>query len=438
MKSLNEKLELLVNHLKALDKTFSKKSNYSNVEDHKWFKSNYDRFESLAKDTSIKHANIKVSQDTSSKQVNVSFSDEIYHQDDRQMKLADIIEYLFFSRGVYFIFQSNHFKRDRIKLFLELILRYVNLLMVFENITVDSKLRGVYLDNLESITNDEIGYKELREWSKSVGLPSLPKDTPNEYFDSILPKTAGGLWHEMLVFAFILKYDIGYIFPLLLAQKPISLTHKLSPPDLVILHNKTYRFYGIEIGNLKERQTGGFSAPSGIPIIPIDTLNARISDRCPSCKKWIGICEKVIIDFCNTDEDMPEPINEIRCLVDCSQYTLEEKITGICPVMKFRSASESNINGTKFSFCDGKHHHYKCCLTTDPNILKSIREHNSFDDLTKLNELLYKTKSEEDETWISENYSKLKKKFNFIKSHSVFYSELTSLIKINKTIAENK
>ena len=135
---------------------------------------------------------------------------------------------------------------------------------------------------------------------------------------------------------------------------------------------------------------------------------------------------------------MPEPINEIRCLVDCSQFTLEEKITGKCPVMKFKSATESNINGTKFSFCDGKHHHYICCLTTDSKIIQSIRKHNSFDDLKKLNELLHKTNSEEDENWREENYQKLKRNFNFIKSHSVFYSELTSLIKINKTIAENK
>jgi len=214
MKSLNEKLELLVKHLKALDKTFSKESNYSNAEDHNWFKINYNRFESLAKDTSVKFANIKASPETLSKKVDLSFSDEIYHQDDRQMKLADIIEYLFFSRGIYFIFQSNHFKSDRIKLFLELILRYVNLLMVFENITVDSKLRGAYLKNLENIAKEDIGFQELKEWSSSVGLPTQEKNAPDDYFDSILPKTAGGLWHEMLVFTFILKYDIGYIFPL--------------------------------------------------------------------------------------------------------------------------------------------------------------------------------------------------------------------------------
>lgn len=436
MKSLNEKLELIVKHLKALDKTFSKKSNYSNSFDHKWFKSNYDRFEYLAKDSTIKYANLKSSSSGKSKKVELSFSDEIYHQDNRQMKLADIIEYLFFSRGIYYIFQSNQFKADRVSTFLELILRYVNLLMVFENITVDSKLRKAYLINLEKIAKNDFGYQELKKWTDPVGLPSQKTNSPNEYFDTLLPKTAGGLWHEMLVFAFILKYDIGYIFPLLLTQKPISLKHKLSPPDLIVLHNKTFRYYGIEIGNLKERQSGGFMAPSGIPIIPIDTLNARVSDRCPSCSKWIGICEKTITDFCNTEKDIIEPLNEIRCLVDCTKYTLKEKIRGDCPAMKFKT--ESKINDVKYVFSDGKHHHYKCCIEKDNRIIDSIKSHKKYDDLEKLNLLISKNNlTEEESSWTNENYPKLKRTFNFLKTHSIFYAELTSLININNTISNN-
>ena len=89
------------------------------------------------------------------------------------------------------------------------------------------------------------------------------------------------------------------------------------------MHSKTYRFYGIEIGGLKERQSGGFMAPSGIPIIPIDTLNARTSDRCPTCSRWIGICPKVVRDFSNTniDETGRKLTNEIRCLTECDIYT---------------------------------------------------------------------------------------------------------------------
>jgi hypothetical protein len=441
MKSLNAKLELLTKHLKALDKTFLIRSNYSDPDDYSNYKLNHKEFENLAQDTTSKYSNIKISSgQKDSSRVNLSFSDEIYHQDSRQMKLADIIEYLFFSRGIYFIFQSNSFRPERVTIYLKLILRYVNLLMIFENVTVDKKLRNALLENLEGIIKKDIGYKELKKWKDPVGLPkSHPRQkpgSPNEFFDSILPKTAGGLWHEMLVFAFILKYDIGYIFPLLLTQKPISLENKLSPPDLIVLHNSTFRYYGIEIGNLKERQSGGFMAPSGIPVIPLDTLNARISDRCPSCSKWIGICEKVIEDFSNTSNVSNPPPNEIRCLTDCNKFSLKEKLEGKCSNIKFKY--ESKIDGVKYDFADGKHHHYKCCIKKDSKIISSIKNHKKFNDLVKLNTLILKNEITEDEAnWKSLNYPKIKKAFNFLKTHSVYYSELISLIEINNTISNN-
>jgi len=441
MESLNKKLEQLTKHLKTLDKTFLIRKNYSDPDDYKNYKLNHDKFEELATDTSNKYSNIKVSSsDKNSSKVKLSFSDEIYHQNDRQMKLADIIEYLFFSRGIYFIFQSNSFTSERVSIYLKLILRYVNLLMIFENVTVNEKLRSALLNNLKGIIKNDIGFQELEKWIGPVGLPKKhPKQklgSPNEIFDTILPKTAGGLWHEMLVFAFILKYDIGYIFPLLLTQKPISLENKLSPPDLIVLHKTTYRYYGVEIGNLKERQSGGFMAPSGIPVIPLDTLNARISDRCPSCNKWIGICEKVIEEFSNTLDSRNDPINEIRCLVDCTKFSLKDKLEGKCPNMKFKY--ESKINDIKYVFADGKHHHYKCCIKTDKTIVDSIKKHKSFDDLEKLNILMLKDDlTEDDFNWKKENYPKIKKAFNFLKTHSVYYSELTSLIKMNKTISKD-
>jgi hypothetical protein len=360
MRSLLKKLDIATQHLTILDKTFEDKCNYENEIDFAIYDENFKKFEHLAADETIKKATIKI-RNGLSKSVNVSFADEIYHQADRQMKIADLIEYLFFSRGIYFIFQGNSFKQERIGIFIELILRYANLLMIYESLTVDKKLRDAYLSNLDILLNQEYGFEDLRKWEGNVGLPSQKKEAPNDYFDSLLPKTAGGLWHEMLVFAFILKYDIGYIFTLLLNQKPISLTGKLSPPDLIILHKKTYHYYGIEIGNLKERQSGGFMSPSGIPIIPIDTLNARISDRCPICLRWIPICPKVINDFSSTpDKNLlaDDPCNEIRCLIHCTHYTLDEKINGKCPYMKF--SYKNKINGHSFSFADGKHPFEPC------------------------------------------------------------------------------
>lgn len=415
------KLEKIKQHLEKLHLTFMEKNNYTDKHDYMLYKYNYCKFDKLTKKV-LKYKKIN------SNIINLNFSDEIYHQVDRQMKLADIIEYIFFSRGIYIIFQNNTFKQERIKDYLELILRFVNLLMQYEVLTVDSKLRKKLLESLKEIIKDDIGFNKLKEWEEEVGLPSQDKNAPSEYFDSLLPKTAGGLWHEMLVFAFILKYDIGYIFPLLLIQKPISLTNKLSPPDLIILHKNTYRYYGIEIGNLKERQSGGFMAPSGIPVIPIDTLNARISDRCPICKKWIGICDKVIEDFCNLGNLKVQ--NEIRCLVDCNKYSLDDKINGKCPYMKFKY--NGKIRGKNFSFADNKHHHYRCCINKGEDIINTIKSMEYYDDLKKINELLQKNNLTEDETeFINENYEKLKRKFNFLKTHSVYYSELIKLKEMN-------
>lgn len=433
MQSLNLKLKELAEHLEKLNETFLKKDNYSEEADYNWYKQNHDEFEDLATKTDIKELKYATIEN---KKVGLSFADEIYHQYDRQMKLADIIEFLFFSRGIYFIFQTNQFKEERVSIFLKLILRYVNLLMSFENTTVDKKLRGALLNNLKDNIGKEAGFKEIENWKTAVGVPkSHPeynKDAPDDYFDSLLPKTAGGLWHEMLVFAFILKYNIGYIFPLLLHQKPISLDGKLSPPDLVILHKKTYRYYGIEIGSLKERQSGGFMSPSGIPVIPIDTLNSR-TDRCPSCGKWIGICEKVIEEFSGATEHL-ESDGEIRCLVECNKFTLDEKLNGKCPVMKFRYSTK--IAEHKFGFADNKHYHYNCCMNSDERLISAIKKHKDYEDLQKLDELLRKNDCSEEEVQFKETkFSHLKSKFNFLKTHSIFYKELETLRMMNNQIS---
>lgn len=435
MKSLFEKVELLSEHLILLDKTFKDKSNYSSPVDYLIYSENERILKKIASHEKLKTANLKTKEGDKSEISPFSFADEIYSESDRQMKLADIIEYVLFSRGVYYLFQSDKFKKDRVSTFLEINLRIVNLLMIYESLTVDKKLRDAFLTNLKTIIGDEKGLEETLQWQGAVGLSSgnakYDKDAPNNYFDTLLPKTAGGLWHEILVYCFILKYNIGYIFPLLLTQKPISLVHKLSPPDLIILHNKTYRYYGIEIGNLKERQSGGFMAPSGIPIIPIDTTNARISDRCPSCSKWIGICPKVISDFSNSNIDIPDTklTNEIRCLTECEKYTLDEKINGVCKYMKFKYKNAK----WKFPFANGNHHHYHCCITINPTVKYKIKSVKHWDELKRLDVLIFqKALTDEELIEKKELQKKLKSKYSFIKTHSIFYSELSMLFKMSR------
>jgi len=428
MEPLLHKLHEATQHLVILDKTFKNKRNYESEIDFIIYEENSKRFEELANDDTIKKATLTIRKGLT-KKVKVSFADEIYHQAERQMKISDLIEYLFLSRGIYFLFQGNSFKQDRVSILIELILRYVNLLMMYESLTVDKKLRGACLSNLDTILKQEYGYKELKSWKENVGLPKQKKRAPSEYFDSLLPKTAGGLWHEMLVFAFILRYDIGHIFSLLLNQKPISLTGKLSPPDLIILHKKTCRYYGIEIGNLKERQSGGFMSPSGIPVIPIDTQNSRISDRCPICSRWINICPKVIKDFSATPtsgDKAEDPCDEIRCLIYCDNFTLDEKINGKCPYMKF--SYQRKINGDSFNFADNKHYHYHCCIKKDRRIIDAIKRDKNYKDLLELDKATHDNSSKDEITKLK---GTLQNKFVYIKTHSVFYSELIKLIKMN-------
>jgi hypothetical protein len=432
MKSLFEKLNLLSTHLTVLDKTFRKKSNYSTENDYKIYKENVNEFERLVKNDKLKYNIMKVDDSDEGEKIHYSFAEEIYSQNDRQMKLADALEYLLFSRGVYYLFQSNRFQKERVSKFIELNLRFVNMLMIYETLTVDQKLRKALLSKLKPYIKNERGFSRLSKWKDVVGFPvtdkRYKKNAPNLYFDSLLPKTAGGLWHEILVYCFILKYDIGYIFPMLLTQKPISLRNKLSPPDLIVLHHKTLRYYGIEIGNLKERQSGGFMAPSGIPVIPIDTRNARMSDRCPSCGKWIGICTKVIMEFSETEVDISRPANEIRCLTDCELFSLRDKIDGKCPYMKFKHKKQNRWN---YKFADNKHHHYKCCLSINSNVRSQITKSKNFKQLTKIDSYLRKKHDT-----ISPEFlpviEKTRKQFSFIKTHSIYYPELVSLHRLNR------
>lgn len=393
MKQIYQNLSISVKHLSILDETFSEANNFSNKDDHELYVESLKEIETISK--------------------RIGFASELYSEDDRQMKLADILEYIFFSRGVFSLIDNkNQLIKKNIPDYLKLILQFVNLLMLYEVMTTDVRLRKMYLQNLKKQLKGlakEANLKKLLKWNKWVGLTEkdTPKGAPNDYFDSLLPKTAGGLWHEMLVFAFLLKYNVGYIFPLLLHQKVISLDQKLSPPDLIILHKKTNRYYGIEIGNLKERQSGGFMAPSGIPVIPLDTLNCRISDRCPTCKKWIGICPKVMDDFTNQDKKINRL--EIRCLYDCDKFTLKEKISGKCPYMKY---------------FDTLHHHYKCVSGKSESYIKReiIQKHKlkerDLENLLKQGERNLPIASDDMRS----------RKINCLKTHYLWYPELSKLI----------
>ena len=172
-----------------------------------------------------------------------------------------------------------------------------------------------------------------------------------------MPKTAGGLWHELLVYIFLLRNDLGVIVPLLLTQKFIGLSTVVVPPDFLII-SKNKDIYGIEVGIKKEIQSGSFSLQTNIPTATIDTINSRVSDRCPICKKWITFCDKIIEDYSNVNLELGKNA-KVKCLEYCTIFSEDEILNGFCPHAKYSRKATRAIN---HEFTTGKHYHYTCVL----------------------------------------------------------------------------
>jgi len=276
------------------------------------------------------------------------------------MILADFIEYIFFGRGYYSIKKIEDKEN-----FIKAILYFVNLLICYEEMTISNDLRKIFLKKLgaknKNITEED-HYDEMLNFSGSVGLKkgnSDATDILDKYYDSFFPKTAGGLWHELLVYIFLLRNDVGYIIPLLLNQKLLSGKKHIIPPDfLIITYNKN--LYGVEVGTKKEIQSGTFSLQTNIPTATIDTINSRASDRCPICKRWIPLCDFVINNFSNFDVKITK--SEVRCLDECKIYSSEEIILGKCPYTKYSRNSAKTLEHTNHEFSNGLHYHYRCVL----------------------------------------------------------------------------
>lgn len=337
-----------INHLKILHDTFLKKENYEKEEDYTIYLENSEKLKTIL---SLPE---------------VELYKQLYNEKSRQMILADIIEYIFLSRGFFFISEgtnSGDKKKEKKELFIKSVLYFVNLLMIYETMTIDNKIRKKFLENLsKTITEikDEELFEKLKEFEGKVGLTEKESDADkelNKYFDRILPKTAGGLWHELLVYIFLLRNNLGYIVPLLLTQKFMSGKDILVPPDFLII-TKDKDIYGIEVGIKKEIQSGSFSLMTNIPTATIDTINSRCSDRCPICKKWITFCDYIIENYADLGNILDSK-SEIKCIEKCNKFSKEDIIKGKCPYSKYSRNSTKKIN---HKFTDGLHYHYKCVL----------------------------------------------------------------------------
>ena len=284
---------------------------------------------------------------------------QIYGLAGRQMILADLLEYIFLGRGYYSIYSDS--LEDR-QLFVKAILRFVNMLMTYEIMTNSDRMRRTFMQQLAKEVNDveeEDDYDELLKFKGLVGLPPKKTEAPqrlNSYFDTLLPKTAGGLWHELLVFAFMLRENFGYIVPLLLVQRLYSRDDYIIPPDfLIVTHTKD--IYGIEVGRKKEIQSGSFSIKTNIPTASLDTENSRVSDRCPICHNWIPFCDYVIGSYCNFAKHIAKA--EVRCLEECKKYSPGAVSSGKCSYTKYCRTATKKMS---HDYTDNLHYHYKCVL----------------------------------------------------------------------------
>ncbi len=329
-------------HLLSLHEVFVDKSNFQPAEEHVFegYEKHHREFNKLVEELGI--------------------DDQLYDSNGRQMILADYLEYIFLGRGYYSLK-----KREDKESFVRLILHFVNLLMSYESMTVSENLRKAFLNKLKASIPRiaaEDKYDNLYTQTGTVGLKSGKSDAPkriNRYFDSLLPKTAGGLWHELLVFAFLLRNEVGYIVPLLLTQRFIGSAGHIVPPDfLIVTHSKN--IYGIEVGAKKEIQSGKFSLQTNIPTATIDTENSRTSDRCPICNRWIMFCDYVLREYPKFDTAIEK--TKIKCLEECDIYSPQEIAEGKCPCTKYSRDRAETKEYSHHDFANGYHYHYRCVL----------------------------------------------------------------------------
>ena len=226
-------------------------------------------------------------------------------------------------------------------------------------------------------------YEKLTDKQKAKVDKEKEKWQPlNEYYDSLLPKSAGGLWNELIVFFYLIRRTSVHIIPLLLTQRILSKTDMLKPPDyLVIPHHKIgdderVDVYGVEVGGKKSRQSTNFElAVPGIKMVT--TENPQVPPRCPLCGEFILFCPKVIEDCCDIEGNPLLRIkDEVKCVPECTIYKPDDIINGKCPYTQYQGPQEtSTTNKSKIRGDVSKYHyHYSCILKAEKQAQDEIKK----------------------------------------------------------------
>lgn len=235
----------------------------------------------------------------------------------RQMILGDLLQYIFTGRGYYFAVRGE----EQREAFISIILYICNLLILMEDISVEVELRNAVLDMLEkriglALFEDDgqkTLYSELRKYEGLI-TPAEGKEY-DDILDSMLPKRVGAI-PELLVYAYLIRKNYGYVVPLLHSQRLMGNQGYIVPPDFLILRTKG-EIFGIEVGRGKEQQIGSFSTVTSIPVFTagIGSFDQPQPYRCGKCLRWIIYCDQVI-KSCSRNE---EPDSEF---IDCKQCSI--------------------------------------------------------------------------------------------------------------------
>ncbi|MEM3700191.1 MAG: hypothetical protein QXL57_04930 [Candidatus Bathyarchaeia archaeon] len=293
------------------------------------------------------------------------FSKELYvGKDGRQMILYDYLMYILVSRGSIWGFHKTNRKS-----YLKMILYVVNQLLIQEQVTTYAcfSIRKRLMDfmkkqNIPYFFEDEEAEKIYEEAKKfKEDLSYKDKKTKKLYYavDSLLPKSVGAAI-ELIVYAYLIRHNFGYVIPMLLNQRLLSHDSHSIAPDFLIVKNG--RIFGVEVKQAIQKTPDhifDFSSRTSIPVVVARVPNT-VPLRCPICEKWILYCDEIINRF----SDYSQKIEDIKisCKKECKNFRKCNYITykGV-----LKPSEEKEL-----------HYHYNC-VRKKPfvrNLLKDEKE----------------------------------------------------------------
>jgi hypothetical protein len=277
------------------------------------------------------------------------FSKGLYAgENGRQFILYDYLMYILVSRGSIWGFH----KANR-KSYLKMILYVANQLLIQEPVTTYAcfstrKLLMNFMErqNIPYFFEDEEAKKIYEDAKKFKGdLSYKDKKTKKLYYavDSLFPKSVGAAV-ELIVYAYLIRHNFGYVIPMLLNQRLLSHDSHSIAPDFLIVKNG--RIFGVEVKQAFEKTPDHifeFSSQTSIPVVVARVPNT-VPLRCPICKKWILYCDEVINRF----SDYSQKIEDIKisCKKECTNFKK-------CNYITYKGILKSN---EKKEF----HYHYDC------------------------------------------------------------------------------